>query len=76
MNSPDFAIDALWHRQRTWMGWTPVFYSLRIEEDDEGQPLFEIAEQTESYGEEIVVSSPDPDEAASWITESIEEQDS
>jgi hypothetical protein len=50
-------------------GWSVVTYSLRIEAGDESQPVFEIVEETEDVGEDIVVSSADPDEAAAWIEE-------
>jgi hypothetical protein len=74
VDEDEFVIDALRHRERTWMGWNIVVYTLRIEEDDAGQSLFEIIEQTESLGEDVVVSSTDPDEVAYWITDQIVEK--
>jgi hypothetical protein len=46
-----------------------VTYSLRTEAGDEDQPVFEIVEEVEDIGEDIVVSSADPGEAAAWIEE-------
>jgi len=71
----EFSIDALSHRTRTGGGWADVTYVLRIEEDDEGQPQFEITEETEDMGGDVVVCSTDADEAAYWITEQIEEKE-
>ena len=60
------------HRERCGSGgWSVVTYSLRIEADDEGQPVFEIVEEVEDVGEDIVVSSADPGEAVAWIEEQI-----
>jgi hypothetical protein len=47
-------------------------YSLRIEEDDDGHPLFEIVEETREHGDDTILCSEDPDEAACWITEHIQ----
>jgi len=71
----EFVIDELRHQTRTWMGWNVVIYALRVEDGDEGRPLFEIVEETESLGEDIVLSSADSDEAAFWITEHIREKE-
>lgn len=71
----EFAIDALRHRERTWMGWNTVIYTLRIDEDDDGQPLFEIVEETEYLGGDIILASSDPDEVAYRIRELIQEKD-
>ncbi|MDB5354880.1 MAG: hypothetical protein JWN24_1333 [Phycisphaerales bacterium] len=75
VSDTEFAIDALQHRVRTWMGWNTVSYELRIEEGDEGQPLYEIAEQTEELGEQIVLSSADVDDATFWVTDQIQEKE-
>lgn len=75
VSDSEFVIDTLQHRVRTWMGWNTVSYELRIEEDDDGRPLYEIAEQTEELGEEIVLSSADADDAAFWVTDQIEEKE-
>jgi hypothetical protein len=50
-----------------------VTYSLRIEADDEGQPVFEIVEETEDFGSEVLINSTDPEEATSWIEHQLEE---
>ena len=44
-------------------------YSLRIEADDEGRAVFEIVEEVEDAGEDTLVASSDPGEAAAWIEE-------
>jgi hypothetical protein len=75
VSDTEFAIDALQHRVRTWMGWNTVSYELRIEEDDGGQALYEIAEQTEELGEQIVLSSTDVDDATFWVTDQIQEKE-
>jgi len=69
----EFVIDGLRHRQRSWMGWTTVIYELRIEEDDDGRAYYEIVEQTESLGDETVDCWQDPDDAACWIEQMLEE---
>lgn len=71
--SMSLAVDDLRHRQRTWLGWSTVIYSLRIEEYDEGRVSYDVVEQTESLGEETVVCSEDPDDAACWIEEMLQE---
>lgn len=70
-----FAIDALRHRERTWLGWSIVTYELRVDVGDDGQTWFEIAEETMEIGEDIVLATTDADEAASWITELIAEKE-
>jgi hypothetical protein len=67
-----FAIDALRHRERTWLGWSIVTYELRIDVGDDEQNWYEIAEETMEIGEDIVLATTDADEAASWITELID----
>lgn len=74
VSEDEFSIDALSHRQRTWLGWTDVRYTLRIEEDDEGESVFDIVEETCELGEDVVVSSTDADEVACWITAALEEK--
>ena len=44
-------------------------YSLRIEADDEGRAVFKIVEEVEDAGEDTLVASSDPGEAAAWIEE-------
>jgi hypothetical protein len=74
IDDTEFAIDALAHRTRTAMGWTDLSYSLHIKDDDEGI-AFEIVEEDPDQGDDIVLSSPEPDVVASWITSSIEEKE-
>jgi hypothetical protein len=71
----EFVIDSLRHRTRTGYGWDTVIYVLRIEDDDEGKPSYDVIEQTESYGEDVIESYESADEAAYWITNSIEEME-
>ena len=75
LDDDEFAIDALQHRQRTWMGWNIVYYTLRIDEDDDGRTMFEVVEETEYLGGDTVVYSGDPDEVESWIRQLISEKD-
>jgi hypothetical protein len=55
------------------MGWTDVLYDLRIDQDDDNDhPLYDIIEWTRDDGEDILLSTPNPDEAAWWITDHIQ----
>ena len=71
----EFAIDALRHRERTWMGWNSDYYTLEIEGDDDGHALFLINEETEYLGGDIIETSTDPDEIAYWIREMVSGKD-
>ena len=65
--------SAIRHHELTSLGWTDVFYDLRIDHDDDtGHPLYDTVEWTREQGEDILLSTPNPDEAAFWITEHIE----
>lgn len=48
-------------------------HSVRIEECDGGRVCYEIAEQTEDLGEDTLVWSEDPEDAACWIEQMVEE---
>src|SRR5437868_3206657 len=72
VDQDEYSIDGLSHPERTWLGWVNISYSLRIEEDDDGHPLFEIVEETREHGDDSILCSEDPDEAVCWITEHVE----
>jgi hypothetical protein len=71
----DYAIDALTHREREGTGWGTVTYTLEVGEDDDGRPLYEIREETGESGGDVLVSTNDADDAASWISGMIEEME-
>ena len=53
-------------------GWSIVIYELRIEEQEDGRACYEVVEETESLGEQTLVWSEDPEDAACWIEEMVE----
>jgi hypothetical protein len=57
IDDSEFVIDALRHRERTYLGWSIVIYRLLIEENDDGSPRYEIEEETESLGHDTIVCS-------------------
>jgi hypothetical protein len=71
-DADEYSIDPLDHRQRSWLGWVDVFYTLRIDEGEDGRPDYEIVEGTREHGDDTVLCSPDPDEVACWISEMVE----
>jgi hypothetical protein len=64
----EYVIDPLWHRQLTSLGWQTFIYRLTIDEEtDEGR--YEIAEETEYQGDDILLWTDDVDEIVSWIAD-------
>jgi hypothetical protein len=62
----EYVIDAFRHRELTGLGWQTVVYCLTIDEET-GE--YEITEESEYQGGDVVLSTDSADEVVSWIWE-------
>ena len=64
----EYVIDPFRHRQLTPLGWQTVIYRLTIDEEAE-EGRYEIAEESEYQGGDVLLWTDDADEVVSWIAE-------
>ncbi len=72
-SADDLVIDTLAHRSRQGTGFHTLIYFLRLEVYEEGRITYEIVESSRESGDDVVLSTDDPDEAANGITNLINE---
>jgi hypothetical protein len=64
----EYVIDTFRHRELTAIGWQTVIYRLTIDDEAE-EGRYEIAEETEYQGDDVLLWTNDADEVVSWIEE-------
>ena len=63
----EYVIPALQHRKPTWLGWQDIIYCLIVDDDAQPGDRYTIESQSESSGNDTILTTDAPDEVEAWI---------